>query len=129
MTDFNYEHEPSTESVVPLAELHDAELHTSEPYPSTPILAELIWWVLESNHYPYDDVRRWECTLHYFTLMKAIPLLFVYYANIRVTVLAKIVDVHNYLLEGGEFVQENRLLFEQLYQTMNELLVSIGRGW
>ena len=102
------------------------ELHASEPYPCSNLIAELTHWVLESTRYPYDDTRRWECILHYFTRMKENPILFTYYANIRVNVIAKISDVQEYIMEETEMVEENHPLFTILYHTMNEVLSIIS---
>lgn len=102
------------------------ELHAAEPYPCSNLIAELTHWVLESTRYPYYDTRRWECILHYFTLMKEAPILFTYYANIRVNVIAKISEIQEYMLEEVEFVEENRSLFTLLYYVMNDVLSMIS---
>ena len=102
------------------------ELQAAEPYPCSNLIAELTHWVLESTRYPYDDTRRWECILHYFTRMKENPILFTYYANIRVNVIAKISDVQEYIMEEVEFVGENRSLFTLLYYVMNDVLSIIS---
>jgi len=102
------------------------ELHASEPYPCANVIAELTHWVLESTRYPYHDIRRWECILHYFRLMSDHQILFTNYANIRVNVIAKISDIQEYMMDETDFVEENRSLFTLLYYVMNDVLSLIS---
>ena len=104
------------------------ELQAAELYPCANVIAELTFWVLESTRYPYEDMRRWECILRYFTLMKETPILFTYYVNIRVNVIAKISEIQEHMMGWNDFMEDNRPLFTILYDTMNEVLVSIGGG-
>ena len=119
MTDFDPEEpqEPPQETVFP----------AGEPYPCANVIAQLTHWVLESTRYGYEDVRRWECILRYFRLMNDHHILFTYYANVRVMVIAKISEIQEVVMEGGDFIEENRSLFTLLHYVMNDVLSVISR--
>jgi hypothetical protein len=119
MTDFDPEEpqEPPQEPVFP----------AGEPYPCANVIAQLTHWVLESTRYGYEDVRRWECILRYFRLMNDHHVLFTYYANVRVMVIAKISEIQEVVMEGGDFIEENRSLFTLLHYVMNDVLSVISR--
>jgi len=121
MTDFDYDalQEPQ--------EPQELAFPDGEPYPCANLIAQLTHWVLESTRYGYEDIRRWDCILRYFMLMNDRPILFTYYANIRVHVIAKISEIQEYVMEDSDFVVENRSLFIQLHYAMNNVLSVISR--
>ena len=123
MTDFDYDspaEAPQEPQEPPQAS------HVQELYPCSHVIAQLTHWVLESTRFGYEDIRRWDCILRYFRLMTDHPILFTYYANIRVTVIAKISEIQEYIMEDGDFVVENRSLFTLLYYVMNDVLSIIS---
>jgi hypothetical protein len=98
-----------------------------ELYPCANVIAQMTHWVLESTRFGYEDVRRWECILRYFRLMNDHQILFTYYANIRVTVIAKISEIQEYVMEDSDFVVANRSLFTLLHYVMNDVMSVICR--
>ena len=122
MTDFDPE-EPQE----PPQALQETMFPAGEPYPCANVIAQLTHWVLESTRYDYEDTRRWECILRYFRLMNDHQILFTYYANIRVHVIAKISEIQEYVMEDSDFVVENRSLFTLLHYVMNDVLSIICR--
>jgi len=98
-----------------------------ELYPCANVIAQMTHWVLESTRFGYEDVRRWECILRYFRLMNDHQVLFTYYGNIRVTVIAKISEIQEYVMEDSDFVVANRSLFTLLHYVMNDVLSVICR--
>ncbi len=98
-----------------------------ELYPCANVIAQMTHWVLESTRFGYEDVRRWECILRYFRLMNNHQVLFTYYANIRVTVIAKISEIQEYVMEDSDFVVANRSLFTLLHYVMNDVMSVICR--
>jgi hypothetical protein len=126
MTDIDYD-SPAEEPQEPHA-LQAQALQTSvEPYPCANVIAQMTHWVLESTRFGYEDVRRWECILRYFRLMNDHQILFTYYGNIRVTVIAKISEIQEYIMEDSDFVVENRSLFTLLHYVMNDVMSVICR--
>ena len=122
MTDFDPE-EPQE----PPQALQETAFPAGEPYPCANVIAQLTHWVLESTRFGYEDIRRWECILRYFRLMNDHQILFTYYANIRVTVIAKISEIQEYVMEDSDFVVANRSLFTLLHYVMNDVLSVISR--
>ena len=122
MTDFDPE-EPQE----PPQALQETAFPAGEPYPCANVIAQLTHWVLESTRYGYEDTRRWECILRYFRLMNDHHVLFTYYANVRVMVIAKISEIQEYVMEDSDFVVANRSLFTLLHYVMNDVLSVISR--
>ncbi len=120
MTDFDYDAPQEPQEPQELA------FPAGEPYPCANVIAQLTHWVLESTRYGYEDIRRWECILRYFRLMNDHQILFTYYANIRVHVIAKISEIQEYVMEDSDFVVENRSLFTLLHYAMNDVLSIIS---
>lgn len=126
MTDFDYD-SPAEAPQEPQDPQEPVEHAGSiELYPCARVIAQLTHWVLESTRFGYEDIRRWDCILRYFRLMTDHQILFTYYANIRVTVIAKISEIQEYIMEDGDFVVENRSLFTLLYYVMNDVLSIIS---
>ena len=127
MTDFDYDSPAEAPQEPPQALQEPPQAsHVQELYPCARVIAQLTHWVLESTRFGYEDIRRWDCILRYFRLMTDHPILFTYYANIRVTVIAKISEIQEYIMEDGDFVVENRSLFTLLYYVMNDVLSIIS---
>ena len=125
MTDIDYD-SPAEEPQEPHA-LQAQALQAHEPYPCANVIAQMTHWVLQSTRFGYEDTRRWECILRYFRLMNDHQILFTYYANIRVTVIAKISEIQEYVMEDSDFVVANRSLFTLLHYAMNDVLSVICR--
>ena len=127
MTDFDYDSPAEAPQEPPQALQEPPQAsHVQELYPCARVIAHLTHWVLESTRFGYEDIRRWDCILRYFRLMTDHPILFTFYANIRVTVIAKISEIQEYIMEDGDFVVENRSLFTLLYYVMNDVLSIIS---
>jgi len=125
MTDIDYD-SPAEEPQEPRA-LQAQASDSVELYPCANVIAQMTHWVLESTRFGYEDVRRWECILRYFRLMNDHQILFTYYGNIRVTVIAKISEIQEYVMEDSDFVVANRSLFTLLHYVMNDVLSVISR--
>ena len=126
MTDIDYD-SPAEEPQEPHALQAQALQSSVELYPCANVIAQMTHWVLESTRFGYEDVRRWECILRYFRLMNDHQALFTYYANIRVTVIAKISEIQEYVMEDSDFVVANRSLFTLLHYVMNDVMSVICR--
>jgi hypothetical protein len=126
MTDIDYD-SPAEEPQEPHALQAQALQSSIEPYPCANVIAQMTHWVLESTRFGYEDVRRWECILRYFRLMNDHQVLFTYYGNIRVTVIAKISEIQEYVMEDSDFVVANRSLFTLLHYVMNDVMSVICR--
>ena len=122
MTDIDYD-SPAEEPQEPPQTLQSSV----ELYPCANVIAQMTHWVLESTRFGYEDVRRWECILRYFRLMNDHQVLFTYYGNIRVTVIAKISEIQEYVMEDSDFVVANRSLFTLLHYVMNDVMSVICR--
>ena len=122
MTDIDYD-SPAEEPQEPPQALQSSV----ELYPCANVIAQMTHWVLESTRFGYEDVRRWECILRYFRLMNDHQVLFTYYGNIRVTVIAKISEIQEYVMEDSDFVVANRSLFTLLHYVMNDVMSVICR--
>jgi len=121
MTDIDYDSPAEEPQEPPQAQA------SVEPYPCANVIAQLTHWVIESTRFGYEDKRRWECILRYFRLMNDHQILFTHYANIRVTVIAKISEIQEYVMEDSDFVVENRTLFTLLKYVMNDVMSVISR--
>ena len=124
MTDIDYD---SPEEAPQEQPQEPPQAQAQEPYPCANVIAQLTHWVIESTRFGYEDKRRWECILRYFRLMNDHQILFTHYASIRVTVIAKISEIQEYVMEDSDFVVENRTLFTLLKYVMNDVMSVISR--